>query len=147
MNIQAASVDLPDHLKEKHVSWVSATSVRSIHVYIHICVYWLERDTSIAVASDSIKIVLRYGLEDRETRVRFPTEVEITVFTTARVAAVRPTQTPFQRVPPSHPPSCTEVKNALSYHLHFSHIFHGVTSGNLTFYWRKICTEFTVRML
>jgi hypothetical protein len=77
----------------------------------------------------SVRIELGSGLDDRGSRVRFPAELGIFLFTTASRTALGPTQPPIQWVPgalslgvkrprcePDHsPPSSAEVKNAWSY--------------------------------
>jgi hypothetical protein len=80
--------------------------------------------------NSSVGIALGYGLDDRGSRVRFPTEgVGIFLFTTASRTALGPTQPPIQWVRGAHslgvkrlrrdayhsPPSSTEAKNAWSY--------------------------------
>jgi hypothetical protein len=77
----------------------------------------------------SVGIALGYGLDDRGSRVRFPTGAANILFITASRRALGPTQPPIQWVPGSlslvvkrpgreadhSPPSSAEVNNVWSY--------------------------------
>jgi hypothetical protein len=92
-------------------------------MYVHII---KSRDSSIGMA-------LGYGLGDRGSRVRFPAELGIFLFTTVSRTALGITQPPIQWVPGSlslgvkwpgreadhSPPSSAEVKEYVELYLHF----------------------------
>jgi hypothetical protein len=86
------------------------------HIYTHTHIYE-RRDSSVGIA-------LGYGLDDRDSRVRFLAGLGIFLFTTASRTALAPTQPPIQwvsgalslgvkrpgREADHSPPSSAEVK-------------------------------------
>jgi hypothetical protein len=88
-----------------------------------------RRPHDLKSRDSSVGIALGYGLDDRDSRVRFPAGLGIFLFTTVSGTALGPTQPPIQWVPgvlslkvhrpereaERSPPCSTEVKNAWSY--------------------------------
>jgi hypothetical protein len=108
------------------------SSQRNAYGQRHLYLYFNSRDSSVGIA-------LGYGLDDRDSRVRFPAGVGIFLFTTASRTALGPTQPPIQWVPGAlslevkrseradHvPPSSAEVKECVELCLHFPIRLHGV---------------------
>jgi hypothetical protein len=104
--------------------------------YFEIC---FNQVCTVSGSQDSsVGIALRYGLDDRGSRVQFPAGLGIFLFTAMSRPALMPTQPPIQWVPRSlslevkrpgreadhSPPSSAKFKNMSSYtftppiHLH-----------------------------
>jgi hypothetical protein len=90
-------------------------------IYLYIS-YTKSRGSSVGIA-------LGYGLDDRDSRIRFPAGLGIFLFTTAFRTVLGPTQPPIQGVPGAlslgvklpvretdhSPPASAEVKNEWKY--------------------------------
>jgi hypothetical protein len=92
------------------------------------------------MSNSSVGIALGYGLDDRGSRVRFPAELGIFLFTTASRTALGTSQPPIQWVPENlylgvkrpgleadhSPPSGAEFKECVDLYLRSSIRLHGM---------------------
>jgi hypothetical protein len=137
------------------------TNVNSVCVFLcYVQNLYKSRDGSIGIA-------LGYGLDDRDSRVRFPAGLGIFLFTTASRTALGPTQSPIQWVPgvlslevkrtgreaDHSPPSSAEVKECVELYLSSSNApswpgaqLKKKTQGQLYlyFYIYRICFVFLI---
>jgi hypothetical protein len=112
--------------------WCSASIQRgslSTHSCCCCIVFIIIIINNFRSCDSSVGVALGYGLDDRGSRVRFPAELGIFLFTTVSRPALGLTQPPIQWVPGAlslgvkrpgreaehSPPSSAEVKNAWSY--------------------------------